>query len=834
MLTIKNFYKLFHEKFKIIIIVIVFVNLFSYTATAKKPNRYVKIADKAFENYKYSIAAEKYNKALKKIKGDKDEKNRIYFRMAECYRLTNNYSRALNQFKRLIGFNYQEKNPVILLYYADLLKIMENYNEAITYYNAYQLLNPDDKRADNGKFSCENIKMWLENPTKHQIKELDNINSRESDFAPAYADRGQNTLIFTSTRKESTGNLIDEWTDEEFSDLFVSRIDQTGKWSKPVLLDNENGDVENNNVINTIANEGTPFMNSNFSQMYFTRCSNTIKKASGCQIYYTKRTGRTFSRPELIYTDIDTTVAIGHPTLSSDELTIYFSALRSGGKGGNDIWVATRKNRTEQFGRPKNLGDQINTTGDEVFPFLKNDTLLYFSSNGHTSIGGLDIFVSRLNDRREWEIPQNMGSPMNSNYDDFGIVFHSEKNEGFFSSNRKLSSGDDIYYFVIPPVEFTISGTIKNIETNEPIESVKVSLKGSDGSLFSVLSNKEGYYEFTKSQIKKESEYELKSNLENFFSISKNFNTRNYEESHNFKFDFMLQLIPKEPIVLPEILYDFAKWDLKPEYQDSLQGLIRTLEENENIVIELASHTDSRDTKELNEILSQKRANTVVDYLILRGIHPKRLVPKGYGENQPRKLEKDFVQEGLIFKSGTVLNDDFINTFESDIFKEIAHQLNRRTEFKVLRTDFDLFKEIMIQNNDSLYNPISKRKILHLYKDDYSSEPFADCKLNGHELSFIYNASSKAEIPLKEALKLLNAGIITKNDFLDQNALKNETIENGSEFYIQELNIAGKIAHNLTIKVNNRIKDKLIFGESTLIMFGLFNFDTENQIIIFE
>ncbi len=799
-------------------------------------NKYAASADKDFENHKYIIAAEKYGKALKKIKKDVEERNRINYQLAECYRLTNNYRRAMNQYKRMVRAKYQEKEPLVLLHYAEALKLMENYDEAIIQYRAYQLLAPKDKRAENGLHACENIQSWIENPTKHQIKNLAKINSRESDFASAYGGRTFNTIIFTSTREEATGNQKDEWTNQEFSDLFISRVDRQGNWSKPVLLDNEDGDTENDNTINSGANEGSPFMNSKFTKLYFTRCPNAVKKASGCQIYTSKRVSRTWSRPQILMLGRDTSVAVGHPSLSKDEMTIYFSAERSGGYGGKDIWFATRKSAEAPFGRPQNLGSQINTSGDEMFPFLKNDSILYFSSNGHISMGGLDIFVSKLNTENEWGIPENMKSPMNSNRDDFGIVFHDEKEEGFFSSNRKGAKNDDIYFFQIPPVEFTITGIVTNRESGEPMENVKVSLIGSDGSLISVRSNNEGYYEFGTTQTIKNLDYELKLSEEDFFSSTENISTRNYESSYDFKFDYMLQPIPKEPIILPNILYDLSKWDLKPQYQDSLQGLIRTLEENENLVIELASHTDARDSEERNDVLSQRRANSVVDYLILRGINPKRLVPKGYGESQPRELKKDFIRAGLTFKSGTILTEEFINSLGNKAEMEVAHQLNRRTEFKVLRDDFDPFADITGSDGSLSSTRIlkPKRRVLPFITDEQSQETIANCTFNGHEFLFIYKENALAEIPLREALILMNMGTITKDDFINVDDLKNGTIANGSEFYIKELSIAGKTVRNLPIRVNNRIKEKLIIGESTLIMFGLFNFDTEKQIIIFK
>ncbi len=788
-------------------------------------------ADKAFENHKYTVAAELYNRALKRTK-DKEERNLINFRMAECYRFTNNYRRSMNQYKRLIRYNYQEKEPLILLYYADALKAMEEYPEALVQYKAYQALMPEDKRAENGILICESIQSWIENPTKHQITNLEKINSRASDFSPAYGGRTYNTIIFTSTRKEATGKVKDEWTDQEFSDLFISRADRQGNWSKPTLLDNEDASIESDNTINTAANEGTPFMNKNFTQMYFTRCPNTVKKESGCQVYTSKRVNRSWSRPQLLMLGRDTALAVGHPTLSSDEKIIFFSAERPGGKGGKDLWMATRTSRTSAFGSPQNLGKLINTPGDEMFPFLRNDTLLYFSSNGHISMGGLDLFVSRMDGDGNWSQPQNLKSPMNSSHDDFGIVFHDKKEEGYFSSNRKGAKDDDIYFFQIPAVEFTLKGEVKNRETNRPLNEVRVSLHGNDGSMASVRTDENGEYRFEPNQLAKNIEYDITLSIDNYFNATDEFNTLGYEVSHDFTKDFMLQPIPKEPIVLPDILYDFGKWELKPQYRDSLQGLIKTLEENPKLVIELASHTDSRDTEERNQVLSQRRAASVVEYLILRGVHPKRLVPKGYGESQPREIKNRFNRGGLNLKSGTILDEEFISKLDKEAYQEVAHQLNRRTEFKVLRSDFDPHAEFLEKGNSDSPRSKPKRRVLPFIKED--GEIKANCTLNGHDFTFVYQEDTEAEIPLREALKLLNSGVITKDDFINDEDLQHGSIRNGAEFYIKELIIAGKPVRNLTIKVNNRLKGKLIIGESTLIMFGLFNFDDEKKVVIFR
>ncbi|PIY31015.1 MAG: hypothetical protein COZ08_09685, partial [Bacteroidetes bacterium CG_4_10_14_3_um_filter_42_6] len=304
-------------------------------------------------------------------------------------------------------------------------------------------------------------------------------------------------------------------------------------------------------------------------------------------------------------------------------------------------------------------------------------------------MGGLDIFVTTIDTAGKWGPPKNLKYPINSTSDDFGIVFHPKDEYGFLSSNRKGTRGlEDIWYFIQPPLEFTLKGTVKDDRTLLFVEDATVQMVGSSGSSVSTRTNDKGFYSFGKSQLEPNTTYDVIVTKPNYFNVKGSFTTVGVEFSKDFEKNFMLQPIPAEPIMLPEILYDLAKWDLKPQYEDSLQGLVQTLRDNPNLVIELASHTDFRDSDERNDILSQRRAQSVVDYLIIRGIDPQRLVAKGYGERVPLKLKSDKIREGFLFKEGSVLNEEYINSLTSDNEKEAAHQMNRRSEFRVLRKDY--------------------------------------------------------------------------------------------------------------------------------------------------
>jgi len=790
-----------------------------------------KSADDAFSKQQYSVAIDKYKKAYTKVKKDKEEKMRITAQLAVCYRMTGNYKRAEAAYKRLVANGWDRKQPEILLWYAEMLKINGKYDDAIAQYNAYAERAPNDPRGKQGAEVTEKIPDWIENPSKYEVTNVKDINSREADFSPAYGNSNFNELVFTSTREGSTGKEEDKWTGQSFSDLWMAKIDRKGEWSTPELFDKSE-------TINTKANEGAAQMNSKFNALYFTRCPNDPNKESGCQIFVSRRTGRKWSKPEIVdIKGVDTLSTVGQPTISESELIIYFSSDRKGGLGGRDIWVAMRDSKSKPFGRPLNLGPVINTPGDEMFPYLRNDTTLYFASDGHPGMGGLDIFVSTIDTSGNWGPPQNLKYPINSNMDDFGIVFHPEEESGYLSSNRKGTRGkEDIWYFIEPPLEFTLSGTVKDERTLMYVENANVRLVGSNGISVSTRTNNNGFYTFGKSQLDPNTTFEIIVSKPGYFNTKGSITTVGLEFSKDFEKDFILQPIPEEPIVLPEILYDLAKWDLKPQYQDSLQGLIQTLRDNPNLVIELASHTDTRDTEERNDILSQKRAQSVVNYLIMRGIEPDRLVAKGYGEHVPRTLKKDIVRDGFLFKKGTTLDDDYIYSLPSKAEQEAAHQLNRRTEFRVLRRDYvpQATANIDIKDVNILLNP--EDNMVRFNVEPKTGIYISTCIINGYNEEFAYDRGSEPMISLDKALDLLKWGAISKEDFEGdpEKILANNTIADRAVINFKEITIANKTVNDVKIKVNHKLRYGLVFGDSLLKRFGKFTFNPKTKTLTID
>jgi peptidoglycan-associated lipoprotein len=396
-----------------------------------------------------------------------------------------------------------------------------------------------------------------------------------------------------------------------------------------------------------------------------------------------KRTGDKWSDP--VNTGIlpDSLVA-AHPALSSDGLTMYFVSDIPGGYGLKDIYAVTRAGESDKWSTPRNLGPDINTGGNELFPYIRDDGVLYFASDGLLGMGGLDIFKATSQADGSWVV-KNMKSPINSFSDDFGIIFEKGNERGIFSSTRKGKGNDELYTFELPPLRFNVTGLVKDEKTGSPIQGSIVQLIASDGSNLQAETGASGDFKFA---LKQDVDYIFLASKRGYLNGKEKETTKAQEKSRDYMVTILLTAIDK-PIELPNIFYDFGKWDLRPESMVSLDKLVETLNDNPNVTIELMSHTDSRDTEEYNQDLSQKRAQSVVQYLIEKGIEPERLSPKGYGESTPKVVDAAIASQNPFLKQGTSLSEQYINTLASEEQKEIAHQINRRTEFRVLRTDYE-------------------------------------------------------------------------------------------------------------------------------------------------
>jgi len=626
----------------------------------------------AYEAGEYAIAADLFKDAYNKV-SDRELKKEIIFLMAECYRITDAPQKAELRYRQAIQKEYP--NPVIYLRYAEVLKMNEDYDEALEQYRKYKELVPDDPRGNEGIQSCELAMEWMENPTNYKVENMRYFNSRDKDFSPFFASDDYQIVYFTSSREEATGNDIHGATEENFSDIFQSRMDRKGKWSVPIPLD------EN---INTEFEEGTPVLVNDYSTMYFTRCSINKNKNLGCQICTSARHGDSWTEAKPVKI-ADDSVIIAHPAVSDDELTMYFVSNMPGGIGGKDLWKVTRNTPGDEWGEPENLGAEINTVDNEMFPFLHPDGTLYFASDGRIGMGGLDIFMARQNEDGSWKV-ENMRYPINSSADDFGIVFEKEMERGYFSSSRKGRGNDEIYSFFLPPLKFNVIGEVRDNKSDELLNNASVKLIGSDGVTLETTTDEKGSFRF---MLKPNNDYVFVASRVGYLNGKVRETTKGLDQSTDIRTIIYLSNIA-EAIELSnsDVFYDFAKWDLRPEAMVSLDQLIETLNDNPTVTIELMSHTDSRGSDEDNMELSQKRAQSVVDYLILKGIDPVRLSAKGYGESMPKVISKRTSEQYSFLREGVTLTESFINSLPTLEQREIAHQLNRRTEFRVLRTDY--------------------------------------------------------------------------------------------------------------------------------------------------
>jgi peptidoglycan-associated lipoprotein len=638
------------KQLSLFFLLLIFVSSPEVTAQKRKSER----AYSSFAAGEYFDAIDLFKDAYSKTKkADKNSRTELVFMIAECYRLTNDPKNAETWYKLAVKSSFSKPDAEFWL--AESLKKNGKYPLAIDEFKKYKQIAPSDARADQEIRSCELSVEWLRNPEAYKVDELKDVNSKESDFSPAYARDDFGMIYFTSSRDGATGKKTHGATGQNFTDIFESKIDKKSKWSTPVPVE----------VINSEFEDGTPSFSSDYKELYFTRCEAGKREKKGCIIMYSKRIGDKWSIPKNIGILPDSLVA-AHPSISKDGLTLYFVSDLAGGFGKKDIWKVTRLRPGDTWSKPVNLGPDINTAGDELFPYIREDGTLYFSSDGLIGMGGLDIFKAKPQPDGSW-IVQNMKPPINSFADDFGIAFEDGNEKGIFSSTRKGKGNDDLFSFELPPLKFNVAGLVKDEKTGAAIT-------GSGGDF--------------KFALKADVDYIFLASKRGYLNGKEKETTKGQEKSRDFLVTIQLTPIDR-PIELPNILYDFDKWDLRPESMVSLDKLVETLTDNPNVTIELMSHTDTRNTEEYNLILSQKRAQSVVSYLLSKGIELERLTAKGYGKSSTKVVDAAIAAQYPFLKVGTQLTEQFVNSLPNDEQKEIAHQINRRTEFKVMRTDYE-------------------------------------------------------------------------------------------------------------------------------------------------
>lgn len=621
----------------------------------------------------YYEAAAIYRKVYTKTSPKKrDLRGYIAYRMAECNRLINNTAKATSAYMNAIRYDYPDST--VYLRMGQMLQKTGRYPEAIKNYDIYMENDPSNLLAINGIQGCELAPGWKKNPTRYEVRRMDKFNSRRGEFSPMLAGDKYDQLYFASSRSKDKDAKVSAITGQNNNNLFLVKQDEKGAWLAPVELEDE---------VNTEYDEGTPSFSPDGNTMYYTYCAQDPEGPRTAEIYISTRSSAKWGKGTRATIVKDSVTALGHPSISPDGKYLYFVSDAVGGFGGKDIFRA--RVAGNDFGPMENLGEEINTPGDEMFPYVRDSVTLYFASNGHPGMGGLALFKATQDSTGKWKV-ENLGAPINSMADDFGITFAGKEERGFFCSNRNDARGyDHIYSFERPTITIFIEGIVNDVD-EYPIEDATVRIVGKDGLNVKVPVKKDGTYRV---ELERDIRYVMMASARGYLNQNYELHTGPEEKNETYIVDFFLSPISK-PVVIDNIFYDFDKATLRPESKKALDEMIKMLNDNPNVTIELGAHTDRKGTDQYNERLAQRRAQSVVDYLIAGGIEAARLEAKGYGESVPKTINKKMAKQFDFLKEGDVLTEEFILALPPEQ-QEIADQINRRTEFKVLRTNYNLF-----------------------------------------------------------------------------------------------------------------------------------------------
>ena len=629
------------------------------------------VADEQMARGEYYDASRTYRKVYNKLTKKEERKLRgeVAYKMAECHRRLSQSARASAAYQNAVRYGYED--TLLQLHLAESLHAEGRYQLAIAAYEEYLKLRPDDKKALNG---LAGAKIGAERGprTRYVVRQPKLFNSRRADYAPMYYDKSYDRIYYTTTNEKVTGTHRSEINGMKKSDIWTASKNERGEWQRPEPVEGE---------LNSEVEEGIVSFSPDGATMYLTRARREPNANTGVEIYTSQRSDASWSKPVKFEITADTISSYGHPAVSPDGQWLYFASDMPGGQGGKDIW---RINLVDKIGSLENLGEWINTPGDEVFPYVRTDSLLYFASDGHPGLGGLDLFCARLTPSGGWSVT-NMGSPVNSASDDFGITF-GEGESGFFSSNRGDQRGyDHIYSFELPELKILISGWVLDRD-EEPVPNAVIRIVGNDGSNQKQVARADGSFSFP---LDRGVSYVMLAGAKGYLNSKREFTSDIAEEDAEYGVDFILSSITK-PVVIDNIFYDFDRATLRPESKAALDEMAQVLRDNPNVTIEMASHTDRKGTDEYNINLSSRRARSVIDYLISVGISPDRLQSQGYGESRPKKITKKLAREHPQFKEGDVLTEEYILQLSPED-QEVADQINRRTEFQVLSIDYQMY-----------------------------------------------------------------------------------------------------------------------------------------------
>ena len=624
----------------------------------------------------YFDAAAQYKKAYSNTKPkDKALRGKYAAKMALCYNRINFNQKAVAAYRNAI--RYHADSIDMHLAFAKALLKDGNYKEAEQEFRMLLDSMPGNVLARNGLQSALTARKLKEEGSQYIVKKMDLFNSRRADYSPMFCGDQYEQLFFTSTRNEAEGDELSGITGTKNGDIFYSQKDEKGKWGKPQQI---------TSGLNTEFDEGACCFSPDQRMMYLTQCVSDPSYPRYATIVTSNRSDAAWSKVSKLEVTRDTLSSYAHPAVSPDGEWLYFASDMPGGKGGFDIWRV--RLTAAGLGGVENLGEPINTPGDEMFPTFRPNGDLYFSSNGHPGLGGLDIFIARYDKNSRKVVLEHPGYPLNSQADDFGMTFEGAHNRGFFSSNRGDGRGwDHIYSFEKPEIIQTVTGWVYEMEGYE-LPSAQVYIVGNDGTNKTLSVKGDG--SFTE-VVTPGVDYVLLATCKGFLNHKEEISIKPSAESQDHVLQFPLASI-RVPVLIDNIFYDFDKYTLRAESTAALDELVKLLEENPNVTIELSSHCDYKGSEAYNKTLSQRRAETVVKYLISKGIKADRLTPVGYGKMKPKTIRKKLTEKYTWLKEGDVLTEDYIKKLDKEK-QEICNQLNRRTEFIVLRTTYGMFDE---------------------------------------------------------------------------------------------------------------------------------------------
>lgn len=631
-------------------------------------------ADAQFQRGEYYDASVTYKKVYNKLrkKEERPQRGEVAFKMGRCYRLLNMSARASAAFQNALRYEYPDSTTHFML--AQALHADGKYAAALRSYDKYLEFCPDDSLAINCAEGCRTAQEIRARGSRYVVKQAKLFNSRRADFCPMYLGADCDQIYYTSTTEKATGDKKSEITGMKNADVFFSKKNEKGEWERPEPVEGE---------LNTEFDEGIVAFSPDAQTMYLTKARRELNAPTSVEIYTSTRSDAKWSAPVKFEITADTLSTFGHPAVSPDGEYLYFVSDMPGGYGGKDIWRISLK---ERQGSLVNLGPDINTEGNDDFPYVRSDGSLYFSSDGHPGMGGLDIFrATAVGDPADlrWKV-ENMGFPINSAGDDFGITF-GKGEDGFFSSNRGDARGyDHIYSFEYDPVRITIEGLVMD-KDEEPVKNAIIRIVGNDGSNQKEVARDDGSFSFA---LQRGVKYVMLAGAKGYLNQKQEFASDSTMEDANYWVEFILPSISK-PSVVENIFYDYDKADLRPESKTALNELIAVLHDNPNVTIEMASHTDRWGSDAYNINLSERRAKSVVDYLVENGISRDRLQPHGYGKSRPKTVTKRIARLYPQFKEGDILTEEFIKTL-SEEDQQAANQINRRTEFSVLSLTYNM------------------------------------------------------------------------------------------------------------------------------------------------